>query len=428
MASRVPGDQKGGNGPVGTINAVFRTKGVNMAEKLILAYSGGLDTSVAVRWIKEKYGYDVITLTADLGNVDDLESIRQRALSSGAVNAYVADVRDEFIRDFAYPALKADALYQGVYPLATALGRPLIARLMVEAARREGASAVAHGCTGKGNDQVRLDVSVGALAPDLKVIAPAREWGMTREDEIEYARKNAIPVPSTLAKPYSTDDNLWGRSIEAGVLENPWTEPPDDVYEWTKSPEDAPDEPQYVEIRFDSGEPVAVNGETLSPVALVEYVSTIAGSHGVGRVDHIEDRLVGIKSREIYEAPAATVLMAAHRAIEGMVLAKDQLRFKDVVGREYAQLVYDGLWFGRLRQDLQAFVDSSQRFVTGTARVKLHKGQATVVGRQSDSSLYATGLATYGTGDLFDQSASPGFIHLWGLPIRTQAQVQGDRE
>jgi argininosuccinate synthase len=399
-----------------------------MAEKLILAYSGGLDTSVAVRWIKERYDYDVITLTADLGNVDDLESIRKRAIDSGAVGAHVADVRDEFLSDFAYPALKANALYQGIYPLATALGRPLIARLMVEAARREGASAVAHGCTGKGNDQVRLDVSVGALAPDLKVVAPAREWGMTREEEIAYAKRYAIPVPSTLAKPYSTDDNLWGRSIEAGVLEDPWTEPPADVFEWTKSPTEAPDEPRYVEIRFDAGVPVAVDGEELSPVALVGHLSTVAGEHGVGRVDHIEDRLVGIKSREIYEAPAATVLIAAHRAIEGMVLTKDQIRFKDVIAREYAQLVYDGLWFSRLREDLQAFVESSQRFVTGTARVKLHKGQATVVGRQSDLSLYSTELATYGTGDLFDQSASPGFIHLWGLPIRTQVQVQGSPE
>ncbi|MDA1095826.1 MAG: argininosuccinate synthase [Chloroflexi bacterium] len=396
-----------------------------MSEKLVLAYSGGLDTSVAVRWIKERYGYDVITLTADLGNVSDLESIRQRALDAGAVKACVADARDEFVRDFAFPALRANALYQGVYPLATALGRPLIARLMVETARAEGATAVAHGCTGKGNDQVRLDVSVGALAPDLKVIAPAREWGMTREDEIAYAAQHRIPVPSTVAKPYSTDDNLWGRSIEAGVLEDPWTEPPDNVYEWTKSPLDAPDVPKYVEITFERGVPVAVDGEALSPVALVELLSKVAGDHGVGRVDHVEDRLVGIKSREIYEAPAATVLIAAHRAIEGMVLAKDQIRFNDVIAREYAQLVYDGLWFSHHRVDLQAYVESSQRFVTGTARIKLHKGQATIVGRKSAHSLYETGLATYGTGDVFDQSASPGFIHLWGLPVRTQARVQG---
>ena len=399
-----------------------------MAEKLVLAYSGGLDTSVAVPWIRERYGYDVVTLTADLGNVGDLEAIRQRALSAGAVNAYVADVRDVFLREFAFPALRANALYQGVYPLATALGRPLIARLMVDAARREGATAVAHGCTGKGNDQVRLDVSIGALAPGLKVVAPAREWGMTREDEIAYAERHGIPTPSTLAKPYSTDDNLWGRSIEAGVLEDPWAEPPPDVYEWTKAPNDAPDEPRYVEVRFENGVPVAVDGEDLSPVALVEHLSRVAGEHGIGRIDHVEDRLVGIKSREIYEAPAATVLIAAHRAVEGLVLAKDQLRFEDVVAREYAQLVYDGLWFSRLRVDLQAFIDSTQRFVSGAARVKLHRGQATVVGRRSDASLYATELATYGAGDLFDQSASPGFIHLWGLPVRTQARVQGQQE
>jgi argininosuccinate synthase len=397
-----------------------------MAEKLVLAYSGGLDTSVAVKWIKERYGYDVITMTADLGNVPDLEAIRQRALKAGAVKAFVADVRDEFIRSFAFPALRANALYQGVYPLATALGRPLIARLMVEAARAEGATAVAHGCTGKGNDQVRLDVSVGALAPHLKVIAPAREWGMTRAEEIAYAQKHGIPVPVTVKKPYSTDDNLWGRSIEAGVLEDPWTEPPADVYEWTKDPADTPNQPRYIEIEFQQGVPIALDGETLSPVALVEHLTKVAGEHGVGRIDHIEDRLVGIKSREVYEAPAAAVLLAAHRALENMVLTKDQIRFKEHVAREYAQLVYDGLWFSRLREDLQAFIDSSQRFVTGTVRVKLHKGQAVVVGRQTPYSMYQTALATYDTGDLFDQSASPGFIHLWGLPVRTQARVQGE--
>ena len=396
-----------------------------MAEKLVLAYSGGLDTSVAVQWIKENYGYDVVTLTADLGNVDNLEETRQRALAAGAVNAYVADVRDEFLRDFAYPALRANALYQGVYPLATALGRPLIARLMVETAKAEGATAVAHGCTGKGNDQVRLDVSVGALAPSLKVIAPAREWGMTRAEEIAYAQKNNIPVPSTLEKPYSTDDNLWGRSIEAGVLEDPWTEPPADVYEWTSDPQDAPDQPRYVEIRFERGVPIALDGEELSPIPMVESLSRLAGEHGVGRIDHMEDRLVGIKSREIYEAPAAAVLIAAHKSLENMVLTRDQGRFGDVVSRQYADLVYDGLWFSQLREDLQAYIDRSQRFVTGTVRVKLHKGTVMVVGRKAEKALYQTELATYDSGDLFDQSASPGFIHLWGLPIRTQARIQG---
>ena len=395
-----------------------------MADKLILAYSGGLDTSVAVRWIQENYGYDVVTLTANLGNVDNLEEIRQRALAAGAVGAHVADVRDEFIRDFVFPALKANALYQGVYPIATALGRPLIARLMVEAARAEGATAVAHGCTGKGNDQVRLDVSVGALAPDLAVVAPAREWGMTRVEEIAYAREHEIPVPSTLEKPYSTDDNLWGRSIEAGVLEDPWAEPPENAYEWTRAANETPDEPHYVEIHFEQGEPVAIDGRETAPVPLVETLSRIGGEHGVGRIDHIEDRLVGIKSREIYEAPAATILLAAHKALEGMVQTRDQARFGEIVSREYAQLVYDGLWFSQLREDLQAYVEGSQRAVTGDIRVKLHKGHATVVGRKSDYALYKHELATYDEGDTFDQSASPGFIHLWGLPIRTQARVR----
>ncbi len=395
-----------------------------MADKLILAYSGGLDTSVAVRWIQENYGYDVVTLTANLGNVDNLEEIRQRALATGAVGAHVADVRDEFIRDFVFPALKANALYQGVYPIATALGRPLIARLMVEAARAEGATAVAHGCTGKGNDQVRLDVSVGALAPDLKVVAPAREWGMTRVEEIAYAREHEIPIPSTLEKPYSTDDNLWGRSIEAGVLEDPWAEPPENAYEWTRAANDTPDEPLYVEIHFEQGEPVAIDGHETAPVPLVETLSRIGGEHGVGRIDHIEDRLVGIKSREIYEAPAATILLKAHKALEGMVQTRDQARFGEIVSREYAQLVYDGLWFSQLREDLQAYVEGSQRAVTGDIRVKLHKGHATVVGRKSDYALYKHELATYDEGDTFDQSASPGFIHLWGLPIRTQARVR----
>ena len=398
-----------------------------MADKLILAYSGGLDTSVAVRWIQENYGYDVVTLTANLGNVDNLEEIRQRALAAGAVGAHVADVRDEFIRDFVFPALKANALYQGVYPIATALGRPLIARLMVEAARDEGATAVAHGCTGKGNDQVRLDVSVGALAPDLKVVAPAREWGMTRVEEIAYARDHEIPVPSTLEKPYSTDDNLWGRSIEAGVLEDPWIEPPENAYEWTRAPHDTPDEPLYIEIRFEQGEPVAIDGRETAPVPLVETLSRMGGEHGVGRIDHIEDRLVGIKSREIYEAPAATILLAAHKALEGMVQTRDQARFGEIVSREYAQLVYDGLWFSQLREDLQAYVEGSQRAVTGDIRIKLHKGHATVVGRKSEYALYRTELATYDVGDEFDQSASPGFIHLWGLPIRTQARVRPGR-
>ena len=398
-----------------------------MSEKIILAYSGGLDTSVAIKWIQENYGYEVVTLTADLGNVSDLPAIKQRALDVGAISARVADVRSEFVKDFVFPALRANAMYQGVYPLATALGRPLIARLMVEAAREEGASAVAHGCTGKGNDQVRLDVSVGALAPDLKVIAPAREWGMTRLQEIEYAESHNISVPNTVEKPYSTDDNVWGRSIEAGVLEDPSTEPPDDVYEWTADPSDCPEDPLYLNIRFENGNPVALDGKVMNPLALVESLSEMAGAHGIGRIDHIEDRLVGIKSREIYEAPAAVVLVQAHKALENMVLTRAQGRFGETVSTEYSNLVYDGLWFSHLRDNLQAYIDSSQRYVNGSVRIKMHKGSFIVVGREADTPLYSTELATYDTGDLFDQSSAPGFIDLWGLPVRTQARFQSDK-
>ena len=397
-----------------------------MADKIILAYSSGLDTSVAIRWIKERYGHDVITLTADLGNVKDLDEIRDRAIDVGAIGAKVVDVRSEFVEQYVFPALRANAMYQGVYPLATALGRPLIAKLMVEAARQEGAIAVAHGCTGKGNDQVRLDISVGALAPDLEVIAPAREWGMTRADEIEYAEKNNINVPNTIEKPYSTDDNVWGRSIEAGVLEDAWHEPPIDVYEWTNDPKDCPDQPLYLDILFKQGNPVAIDSENMAPLDLVVKLSDLAGLHGIGRIDHVEDRLVGIKSREIYEAPAAITLIEAHKALESMVLTRDQARFSEIVSRTYSDLVYDGLWFSHLRDNLQAYIDSTQRFVNGTVRIKMYKGNLSVVGRKADQSLYQVELATYDKGDLFDQSSAPGFIDLWGLPIRTQARYQAE--
>lgn len=395
-----------------------------MTRKAVLAYSGGLDTSVAVRWLKEKYDLDVITLTVDIGNVADLPAIRQKALDIGAVKAVVVDARESFINVFVFPALKADAIYEGQYPLATALGRPLIAQLLVDVAKSEGATIVAHGCTGKGNDQVRFDVGIAALAPELKVIAPAREWNMTREQTIAYARSHNIPVPITVANPYSIDENLWGRSIECGILENPWHEPPEDVFMWTKAIEDTPDEPAYVEIGFDKGIPTSLDGESLAGVRLVQRIHELAGKHGVGRIDHVENRLVGIKSREVYEAPAAVVLLAAHQALEELVLTKDQLRFKAKVAGEYADLVYNGLWFTGLRQDLAAYVDSSQRYVTGTVRVKLSKGNCRIVGRKSPYSLYDYSLATYDKGDAFDQSASPGFIHIWGLPVRTQAKVQ----
>ena len=397
-----------------------------MAKKVVLAYSGGLDTSAAIKWIKEKHGMDVIAVTADVGAEKDLEAVRKKALKVGAIKALVVDMRETFVNQFVFPALQADAIYQGVYPLATALSRPLIARLLVEVARKEGASAVAHGCTGKGNDQVRFDVTTAALGPDLKVIAPARDWGMTREQTIVYAKKHRIPVPVTVASPYSIDVNLWGRSVECGVLEDPWAEPPEEVYAWTVSPQAAPKEPVYVEIGFEKGIPISLNKKRLGGVTLIQELHKLAGRHGVGRIDHMEDRLVGIKSREIYEAPAATVLFAAHKALEAMTLSKEQLRFKQMVAAEYASLIYNGLWFSSFHQDLIPYVKSTQRHVTGTVRVKLFKGNCTVVGRKSPYSLYQHKLATYDVGDQFDQSASLGFIHIWGLPVSVQSRVQPD--
>ncbi len=399
-----------------------------MSDKVVLAYSGGLDTSVAINWIKEKYNLDVIALTVDVGNERDFSAIRQKALNVGAIKALVVDAKDSFVNEYVFPALQADALYEGEYPLATALARPLMAKLLVDTARKEGASAVAHGCTGKGNDQVRFDVSINALAPDLKIIAPAREWGMTREQTINYAQRHGIPVPVTVASPYSIDENLWGRSVECGVLEDPWVEPPEEVFTWTMSVGQTPDKPDYVEIGFEKGIPVTVGGKQLDGVSLIQQLNELAGRHGVGRIDHLENRLVGIKSREVYEAPAAKVLLQAHQALEAMTLSKSQLRFKQKVTQEYADLIYNGLWFTALRQDLTAYVKSSQRFVTGTVRLKLFKGSSSVVGRKSPFSLYSYGLATYDKADVFDQSASPGFIHIWGLPARTQAQTQSRSE
>jgi len=395
-----------------------------MSDKVVLAYSGGLDTSVAIRWLKEKYNLDVITLTIDVGNERDFSTIQQKALKVGAVKALVSDAKELFVDYFIFPALQADAIYEGQYPLATALSRPLMAKLLVDVAMEEGASVVAHGCTGKGNDQVRFEVGINALAPGLKIIAPAREWGMTREESISYAQRYNIPVPVTVSTPYSVDECLWGKSIECGVLEDPWVEPPDDVYTWTKSPDKAPDKPGYVEIGFEQGIPVTIDDQQMNGVSLIQYLNELAGEHGVGRIDHIENRLVGIKSREIYEAPAAMVLLQAHQALEALTLAKDQLRFKQRVAQEYADLVYNGLWFTSLHQDLAAYIRSSQRFVTGTIRIKLFKGNCQVVGRKAPKSLYSFSLATYDKGDEFDQSASAGFIHLWGLAAKTQAQVQ----
>ena len=396
-----------------------------MPDKVVLAYSGGLDTSVAIKWLAEKYNVEVIAFTVDIGGVGDLQTIQQKALQLGAVKALVLDAREAFVNSFVFPALKAGVLYEGQYPLATALGRPLMAKLQVEVAKREGAIAVAHGSTGKGNDQVRFDVSVAALAPELNIMAPAREWKMTREETIAYAETHGIPVPITVASPYSIDENLWGRSIECGVLEDPWTEPPDDVFAWTKSPAAAPDEPGYVEIGFEKGIPISLDGEALDGITLIQRLTELAGEHGVGRIDHIESRLVGIKSREIYEAPAGIVLFKAHQALEAMTLSREQLRFKQKVAAEYADIIYNGVWFTAYRQDLAAYVESSQRYVTGTVRVKLFKGNCLVVGRRSPVSLYDYSLATYDKEDIFDQSASPGFIHIWGLPVKIQSKVQG---
>ena len=399
-----------------------------MADTIVLAYSGGLDTSVAIRWLQEQYGADIATLTMDLGGQVDLEAARQRALDIGAIRADVMDAREEFVRDYVWPALRAGAIYEGVYPLATALGRPLIAKHLVRIAQEEAASAIAHGCTGKGNDQVRFDVSAAALAPSIKVVAPAREWGMTRDDEIAYAQQRSIPLDLNKRSSYSVDENLWGRSIEAGDLEDPWMEPPEEAYAWTVSAAAAPDEPRYVEIRFAEGVPVAIDGEELGGVALIELLNEAAGAHGVGRIDHVENRLVGIKSREVYEAPAGTVLHLAHRALEQMCLTKEQSRFKERLAQEYADLVYNGLWFTAHRRDLDAYVLSTQRHVNGTVRVRLHKGSATVTGRESAEALYRHDLATYDAGDTFDHQASVGFISVFGLPVRTQARVQGEAE
>jgi argininosuccinate synthase len=393
-------------------------------DKVILAYSGGLDTSVMVPWIGERYNLDVIAFTVDLGQGEDIEKIRQKALRTGAVDAITIDARNLFVDCFVFPALMAGAMYEWKYPLATALGRPLIAKLMVDAAHEHGAKAVAHGCTGKGNDQVRFDVTFQTLDSSLKIIAPVREWKMSRPESLEYAAKHNIPVEATKESPYSIDLNLYGRSCEAGVLEDPWDEPPADAFAWTVDPARAPDTPLYVTIDFDQGKPVALDGVKMDGVPLIERLNKLGGAHGVGRIDHVENRLVGIKSRELYEAPAAVILHDAHRELETLCLSKPAARFKTLVSQEYADLIYNGLWFSAFHHDLFAFVASNQRFVSGQVRVKLFKGNCTVVGRQSEHSLYSKKLATYESGDLFDHEAAMGFIRLWGLSQQTQAQRQ----
>ncbi|MCT0248970.1 argininosuccinate synthase [Synechococcus sp. CS-205] len=393
------------------------------AKRVVLAYSGGVDTSVCIPYLKREWGVEeVITFAADLGQGDELEPIRLRALESGASRSLVGDLIDPFIRDFAFPAIRANALYEGRYPLSTALARPLIARQLVQVARELGADAVAHGCTGKGNDQVRFDVAIGSLAPDLKVLTPAREWAMSREETIAYGERCGIPAPVSKKNPYSIDLNLLGRSIEAGPLEDLMAEPSEEVFAMTRAIGDTPDESQVVEIAFEQGNPVAIDGIGLDPVSLVRRANELAGLHGFGRMDIIENRVVGIKSREIYETPGLLLLIRAHQELESLTLAADVVRYKRQIESSWADLVYQGLWFGPLKQALDGFLDCTQATVTGVVRIRLHKGTAMVIGRSSASdSLYVPSMATYGSDDRFNHRAAEGFIYVWGMPIRLWA-------
>lgn len=387
-----------------------------MAKKVILAYSGGLDTSCSIKWLQEQYGYEVIAVTMDVGEDKDLEPVREKALKVGASKCYVLPLQDRFAAELLIPALQANALYEGIYPLISALSRPLIAKALVEVAMQENAVAVAHGCTGKGNDQVRFDVSIKALAPHLQIIAPAREKPMAREDAIAYASKNNIPLPIDLNNPFSIDQNIWGRSCECGILEDPWVEPPEAAYALTKNVAETPDTPVYITIGFEQGVPISLNEKPLAFAPLLHELNTIAGLHGIGRIDHIENRLVGIKSREVYEAPAAMTLITAHKALEALTLVREVAHVKPQIEQQFTNLIYEGLWFSPLRDALYAFIKETQKNVTGNVRIKLYKGHATVVGRTSPYSLYVKDLATYAADDQFDHNAAIGFIKLWGLP------------
>ena len=390
------------------------------AKKVVLAYSGGVDTSVCIPYLKQEWGVEeVITFAADLGQGDELEPIRLKALEAGASQSMVGDLIQPFIEEFAFPAIRANALYEGRYPLSTALARPLIARRLVEVAREVGADAVAHGCTGKGNDQVRFDVAIAALAPDLKVLTPAREWGMSREETIAYGERCGIPAPVSKKSPYSIDLNLLGRSVEAGPLEDPMVAPPEEVFAMSVSVDAAPSQAQEIEIGFEGGNPVSIDGVRLAPVELIREANRLAGIHGIGRLDMIENRVVGIKSREIYETPGLLMLIQAHQELESLTLAADVLRTKRQLEMQWADLVYQGLWFGPLKEALDGFMDRTQAHVDGVVRLRLHKGNAIVTGRaSSDSSLYVPEMASYGSDDQFDHRAAEGFIYVWGLPIR----------
>ena len=393
-----------------------------MRDTVVLAYSGGLDTSVCVKWLQEKYALDVVTLTLDLGQRDDLEEVARRSALIGSKNHHTLDVKEEFVSDYVFRAIRANAMYEGKYPLSTALGRPLIAKKLVEVAEEEGATAVAHGCTGKGNDQVRIDVTARALNPSLKVIAPVREWNMSRDQEIAYAADHGIPIKASKSI-YSVDQNLWGRSVESGPLERPDQEPLPEAFEWVTLPEDAPDAPGYLDLEFEAGLPVRAGGREMSPLELISHVNHVAGSHGVGVIDHMEDRLVGIKSREVYECPAACAIIEAHRDLEKLVLTRHELDFKAQVEREWAWLVYSGLWLEPLRSELDHFIEATQERVTGKVRLKLYKGGMRVVGRSSAKSIYRLDLSTYNGDTTFDQRNALGFIELWGLQSRVASNL-----
>ncbi|RLI91436.1 MAG: argininosuccinate synthase [Candidatus Altiarchaeales archaeon] len=385
--------------------------------KIVLAYSGGLDTSLCIKWLQEKYDADVITLTLELGQSKrDLKEIEGKALDLGAIKTYSIDARREFVDDYVNRAIKANAMYEGRYPVSTAIARPLISKYLVEIAEKENADAVAHGSTGKGNDQVRFDCSIRALNSRLRIITPVREWKFTRDSAIRYARENGIPIPVDVESPYSIDENLWGRSIESGILEDPMVEPREEIFEWTRSIENCSDEAEYIEIEFEEGIPKKMNGKKMDEVKLITKLNEVAGMHGIGRIDMIEDRIIGIKSREIYECPAASVILEAHRELERLTLTREENLFKEIVDKKWAELVYFGLWHDPLREDLDAFIDKSQEFVSGSVRLKLFKGNAIIVGRESESSLYDLGLATYDKRDVFKHEFGEGFTRLWGLP------------
>ena len=390
--------------------------------KVVLAYSGGLDTSIIIPWLKDNYGAEVIAFAADIGQGSELNGLEEKAIRTGASKCIIEDLRDEFVSEFALPTLRAGAVYERKYLLGTSFARPLIARRQVEIAEQEGAEAVSHGCTGKGNDQVRFELTFKALNPKLKVIAPWREWDIkSREDEIDYAQDRKVPITATKEKIYSEDRNLWHLSHEGGILENPWAEPEESMYALTVSPEKAPDRPQYVEIEFETGNPIAVDGRKLMPVQVVETLNKIGGAHGVGRTDLVENRLVGMKSRGVYETPGGTLLLTAHRELESLTLDKATLHYKDILAGKYAELVYNGQWFTPLRYAMDAFIDSIQTRVTGTVRLKLYKGNIIIAGRKSPHSLYREDLATFAEDVVYNQKEAEGFINLFGLPNKVEA-------